>query len=89
GLIWYELEQEGWFVDYLDLDIFEDSLRSSGSAPIGTAFLGTEWWPADRFGLTLEGRYSLARADLRQQFTDFERIDLSGFQFTAGLSVRF
>ena len=89
GVIWYELEQSGWFVDYQDLDIFQDTFIASGSAPVMTAFAGTEWWPAKRFGLTLEGRYTHARAGLQPDFSDFDNIDLSGFQFTAGLSVRF
>jgi hypothetical protein len=89
GMIWYQLEQDGWFVDFLDLDIFEDSFRASGNSAVGSVFGGTEWWPSGRFGMTLEGRYTYARAVLRPDFIDFRNINLSGFQALAGLSVRF
>ena len=89
GVIWYEITQEGWFVDSEDLDIFEDFFFTEGSTPMAQAYLGTEWWPLAHFGLNIEGRYSYARASLRQDFQDFDHVDLGGFQLMAGLAVRF
>ena len=89
GVMWYELEQEGWFVDFEDLDIFSDFFHASGTTPLVSVFGGAEWWPSARFGLNIEGRFSYARAALRGDFRDFDHIDLSGFQLMAGLSTRF
>ena len=89
GIMWYTLEQEGWFVDAETLEIFSDFFRASGNTPMGQLFGGAEWWPGARFGLTMEGRYTYARAPLQPDYTDFRRIDLSGFQFVAGIATRF
>jgi hypothetical protein len=89
GVTRYELEQSGWFVDFEDLDIFEDFFSASGTAATAYAVAGAEWWPIARLGLSLEGRYSYARSKLQGDFFDFDHIDLSGFQLTAGLSTRF
>ncbi len=89
GFMWYELEQEGWFVDHDDLDIFADTFLASGTVPLFSGFAGAEWWPAARLGLTLEGRFSHARARLLGDFRAFNHIDLGGFQLVAGISTRF
>jgi len=89
GVIWYNLEQEGWFVDSETLDIFPDYFQSLGNAPMGQVFGGTEWWPKTFFGLTIEGKYTYAKASLRQDFQAYERMDLSGFQLSAGIAARF
>jgi hypothetical protein len=89
GVMWYELEQEGWFVDFDDLDIFSDFFYASGSTPLAGVFGGAEWWPTARLGFNVEGRFTYARATLRGDFRDFDHIDLSGFQLMAGLSTRF
>ncbi|MGH7461508.1 MAG: hypothetical protein ACREMA_10840, partial [Longimicrobiales bacterium] len=78
GLMWYELDQQGWFVDHEDLDIFHDTFFDEGQVGMASTFAGLEWWARPRFGLTLEGRYSYARADLQGDFRDFDRIDLGG-----------
>ncbi len=89
GVMWYELEQEGWFVDHETLDIFPDYFEALGNAPLAQVFGGTEWWPFAQFGLTLEGRFTYAKAALRADFVDYDNIDLSGFQLMAGVSARF
>ena len=89
GVTWYEVAQDGWFVDFEDLDIFSDFFYATGSTPTAQAYLGTEWWPLTHIGLNVEGRYSYARANLRSDFSDFDYIDLGGFQLMAGFSVRF
>jgi hypothetical protein len=91
GVMWYELVQEGWFVDFETLDIFPDYFVTEGTTLLAHGLVGTEWWPAARVGLTVEGRYTYARANLKPDadFDDFENFDLSGFQLTAGIAVRF
>ncbi|MEY4095240.1 MAG: hypothetical protein RLZZ53_2439, partial [Acidobacteriota bacterium] len=39
--------------------------------------------------LSLEGRYTWKRADLGNDFLDFEPIDLGGFRFGAGIHLAF
>jgi len=71
GVMWYELDQQGWFVDSEDLDIFEDAFFDEGQVGMASAFAGLEWWAKPRFALTLDGRYSYARANLQGDFLDF------------------
>jgi hypothetical protein len=89
GLIWYDLEQVGDFVDHETMDIFFDTIESSGNSGMIQVFGGTEWWPQSRFGLTAEARYIWGKANLINGFTDFDKIDLRGFQLTAGIATRF
>jgi hypothetical protein len=93
GVMWYNLEQEGEFVDETtdpeSPDIFRDFFKSDGVAPTGHVFGGAELWLIPRIALNVEGRYAWAKADLHDAFEDFERIDLRGWQVTTGLTVRF
>jgi hypothetical protein len=89
GVMLYTLEQSGDFVDFETLDIFTDFFESSGAAPTVQAFGGADLWILPRVGINVEARYSWASAELKDAFSDFEDIDLRGFQLTSGLSVRF
>ena len=89
GLQWYELKQEGDFIDHETLEVFTDRLVSSGTTPTAHVMAGAEWWFSTRFGLTVDGRYSWSKSDLDRDFSDFDKINLSGVQLTTGLSVRF
>lgn len=96
GWVWYRFEQEGDFVDYETYDpveetydIFTDRFVSDGNAPTIHLFGGADWSLGPNFFLTAQGRYTWARADMSRDFKDFDRMDLSGFQATAGISVRF
>lgn len=93
GIMWYKLEQEGEFVDEStdpeNPDIFRDYFVSDDIAFTAQAFGGVDLWVASRFGINLEGRYSWAKADLNNAFSDWDRIDLRGWQLTTGLTVRF
>lgn len=88
GVLWYRLEQAGDFVDYETLDIFSDDFESDGATPTAQAFGGGEIWLLSRAALNVDARYTWAKADLRGAFSDFERIDLRGWQFTAGITFR-
>lgn len=89
GIMFYRVELDGEFVDE-DEFIVHDYLQSSGNAPMVNLFGGMEWWAHPRFGLNVEGRYHLASANLDRDFsTDFEKINLRGFQLTAGVVARF
>jgi opacity protein-like surface antigen len=89
GVVWYKLTQDGDFVDHETLDIFHDHLESSGSAGTAHVMAGAQWWPIARLGLTAEARYAWASATLKEGFSEFNSIDLKGFQWTAGVAARF
>lgn len=85
----YTLRQGGDFVDFVDNHIFSDSFRSEGWAPVAQAFAGTDVLVFKRIVLSLEGRYTWKKADLSQDFIDFEPIGLGGFRFGAGVHLAF
>ena len=90
GRVYYQFKQAGDFVDYETYDIFFDTYRSEGNTGIFHLLAGAEWSLSPAFYLTGEGRYSWAESDMdRESFFDFDPIDLSGFQATVGLALRF
>lgn len=95
GATQYELEQDGEFVNYAtcdannECDISRLSLRSSGWGRSVHFAGGADYWLTSRVGLTGDIRYQWGSAGLGESYSGFEDIDLSGFQGTVGLSVRF
>ena len=89
GLMSYEFDQSGDFVDYSTLKVFGDHYRSAGWTPMAQAFAGIDWSLGPRWALTTEAKYVSASADLGTDFQGFHRIDLSGFSPSVGLYVRF
>ncbi|MDA1183762.1 MAG: hypothetical protein O2930_03840 [Acidobacteria bacterium] len=89
GALWYEFQQTGDFVDFLDLSVFSDTFRSTGWAPSAHVFAGVDVKLSRRLFLTGEGRYLWARAELGPDFASFKPIDLTGFKLTAGISYLF
>lgn len=89
GAVWYRLHQQGEFVDTETLDIFEDTFESKGWTVGATGFGGADITLTPRFGLSLEGRYLWARAPMNGDFSTFNKIDLSGYDASIGLFVRF
>lgn len=92
GWVWSRFEQEGDFVDERGeppFPIFTDRLRSTDAAPAFHVLGGVDVSLGPRFVLTGEGRYSWASAELDPSvFRGFGDLDLSGFQATVGMSVR-
>ncbi len=89
GFVWYELEQAGDFVDFVDLTIFTSGFHSSGWGSVAQAFGGVEVNLTPRWFLSVEGRYLWSDADLSGDFLDFEPIDLSGARIGAGIGFTF
>jgi hypothetical protein len=89
GWMYYQFKQSGDFVDFETYDIFGDTFRSEGDTGLFHLLAGAEWTLSPAFYLTGEGRYTWAEANLGRDFTGFDPIDLSGFQATVGLAVRF
>lgn len=89
GAMFYTLEQYGDFVDEETLDIWTDSFEEDGAGFTANAFAGGDFWLGSRVAINLEGRYNWAKADLNYDFSDFENVDLSGWQLTAGVTLRY
>lgn len=90
GMLWYVFEQHGDWVDFETLDIFTDTFRSDGKTPTAHVLAGFDVSLGPRFLFNTEGRYLWASAPMDElDFDGFDDIDLSGFQVTAGIAVRF
>jgi len=89
GVTWYRLRQEGDFIDFDTLKVFPDTFDSDGWAPTVLAFAGTDVSLSARFAVSVEGRYQWAHAALSRDFSGFDRIDLSGFAVTSGITIRY
>ena len=89
GIMWYRLRQEGDFIDFDTLKVFRDLFDSDGWTPTVQAFGGVDVSLSPRFAVTTEGRYQWARAALGRDFSGFDRIDLSGFAVTSGITIRY
>lgn len=89
GPVWYRLRQDGEFVDNETLDIFEDQFESKGWSIGATALGGADLSLTPRFGMTAEGRYLWAKGPMNRDYSTFNRIDLSGYDASIGLYVRF
>jgi hypothetical protein len=89
GWEWYQFQQDGDWVDFKTNDVFNATLQSNGWSPTADVFAGAEFSLDPRFALVTEAKYGWARTALGGDFSGFNRIDLSGFSTTAGISVRF
>jgi len=89
GVMWYRLHQEGDFIDFNTFKVFPDQFDSDGWAPTVHAFGGVDVSLSPRFAVTAEGRYQWARGPLSRDFSGFDRIDLSGFAVTSGITIRY
>jgi opacity protein-like surface antigen len=89
GFMWYRLDQQGDFVDFVDFSVFPARFQSDGWTPSAHLFAGTDINVWKHLFVSVEGRYTWAAADLDRDFTGFEPLDLSGFKFTAGINFLF
>jgi hypothetical protein len=89
GAMWSRFRQAGDFIDFDTNDVLPGVLTSTQWTPTAHGGAGVDYSLSHRFALNGEARYSWARADLSEDFVDFEPIDLSGVSATVGLSVRF
>ena len=89
GMLRYELEQVGDFVDFKDSHVFTSTFRSAGWTPSAYAAGGTDIHLFNRVFMSLEGRYTWSSATLDRDFVDFDPIDLKGFRFGAGFHYAF
>jgi hypothetical protein len=89
GVMYYRFQQTGDFVDFQDFDVFTDAFRSEGWAPAAHLFGGADVHVWRGVALSLEGRYVWASADLGDDFSGFEPIDLAGLRLSSGITLVF
>jgi hypothetical protein len=89
GILRYDFEQFGDFVDFEDNHVFNSRFRSAGWTPSAYAAGGTDVHLFHRVFMSLEGRYTWSSATLDRDFVDFDPIDLKGFRFGAGFHYAF
>lgn len=89
GTMYYSFHQTGDFIDFSDMSVFSSQYHSDGWAPTMHAGAGVDYSLSSRVALTGDARYTHARATLSQDFSGFERLDLSGLGFTLGVTLRF
>jgi hypothetical protein len=86
---WFEVEQIGDFVDFVDLSVFSDVFRSSGWTPSAHVFGGVDVRVFRRLYATVDVRYLWAAGDLGLEWVNFDPIDLAGTRVSAGFNVVF
>ena len=89
GAVYYRFGQQGSFVDFNTLDVFDTEYQSAGWAPAGFAYGGADWSLSPRLVLSGELRYTAARGSLDGDYAPYDRINLSGAAVNVGLGVRF
>jgi len=90
GLVRYRFQQDGDFVNTETLEIFTDRLEQVGTGFTAHGFAGIDVMLKKMLYLTTQARYAWAEGGLdRTIYEGFEPVDLSGFQLTLGLGIRF
>ena len=88
GAMRYGFRQQGDFVDFNTLGVFNSTVESSGWTFVSQAMEGVDYNFTSKLGLSLDARYLHANGEPGSAFKGYDRIDLSGLTATVGLSVR-
>jgi hypothetical protein len=86
GVMWFQLQQTGDFVDFVDLSVFNDVFESRGLTPSAHVFGGVEVKVLRRAYASFDARYLWASGNLGRDWVDFDPIDLAGFRLSAGIN---
>jgi len=89
GAGYYNLRQEGDFVDFVDFSVFPATFTSHGWSPSGHVFGGVDVGLLRRLKLTVDGRYRWFSKTLDSDWVGFEPLDLSGFTLSVGVGIVF
>jgi hypothetical protein len=89
GVLWFDVEQAGDFVDFVDFSIFTDVFRGSGWTPSAQVFGGVDVRLFKQLYFMFDGRYLWAAGDLGREWIDFDPIDLAGFRLSGGVNLVF
>ena len=87
--MYYRFKQTGDWVDFNTLDVFGSEFASDGWAPTANVQTGVDYSITPHLALTGEARYVWSNGSLSQDFSGFQKIDLSGFSTSVGVAVRF
>ncbi|MEO7190123.1 MAG: hypothetical protein ABI051_03635 [Vicinamibacterales bacterium] len=89
GMMYYQFRQSGDFIDFDTTRVFFDLFTSSGWTPTAHGLAGLDVSLNPRVVFTTEAKYEWARSGLSEDFSGFDRIDLSGLKMTVGVSFRY
>jgi hypothetical protein len=89
GVAPYRFEQWGDFVNETNATVFTSDVRSKGTVFTPHLTGGTSLRLTPRVALLFEGRYQWGEAELQDQFSGFEPIDLAGLRTTMSLGYSF
>jgi hypothetical protein len=85
----YTFQQQGEFVDFVDLSIFAHSFASDGWSVGSHLDAGADVQIWRMFFLSVGARYAWAHAGLSQDFVGFDGIDLAGLKSSTGVTIVF
>jgi len=89
GMMYYEFDQKGDFIDTGTLAVNNDALHSAGWTSTAQLLAGVEWSMGPGWALRTEARYLTGSAELGSDYQGFHRIDLSGMTSSVGFFIRF
>jgi hypothetical protein len=90
GVLVYDLNQYGDFVDFVDFSVFGTGLPSSGATPLYYADGGAEIQLIKHLYLSIDARYKWAHSELDEPaWTGFEPLDLGGVRLSTGATLTF
>ncbi len=89
GLVFWEYEEIGDFVDFSDDTIFFDRFTDDGASFEVHGLAGVELPIGPAWNLLFEGRYSWVDETLGRDFSGLGEIDLGGMSAYVGASLRF
>lgn len=89
GAMYYKFRQAGDFIDFSNSNVFSSIYESSGWTNTEHVLAGFDYSLGPRFALNTEARYQFANAKLSNDFSGFERLDLSGLSTTIGFAIRY
>ncbi len=89
-LLYWFYEQWGDFVNFEDLTVMQGEFLETEKYTVGfNAKAGFVIRLTRTFGVSAEAKYTIAKSDLSLFFEGFEKLDLGGWQATAGIHIRF
>jgi hypothetical protein len=88
GVMQYRFHQEGDFVDFQTNKVISSVYESSAVTAVVQGLAGADITLKPWIALTADARYLWAKGEPGQDFSGFDKIDLSGVSATVGLSFR-
>lgn len=89
GILRFEMQQFGDFVDFVDLSVFPDRFLSTGVTPTAHMFAGADLRIWRNVYATFDVRHLWAAGQLGRDWVDFDPVDLTGTRLATGLNLAF